>query len=94
MAQIDSIVEEVTALKQTGVTLTLSNEEARALAVVLGFVGGCPVTSIRKHLKSLEWLLSDAGYQMESPLALAAADKQPLSFKDDTAHLVEDERGG
>ncbi len=36
-----------------GVTLELSLDEAKALRVFMGYIGGCPKTTIRKHADAI-----------------------------------------
>jgi len=51
-----------TARRSMSVTLELSEEEARTLAAVLSYVGGCPTDSPRKHTDAvLEALTESAG---------------------------------
>ena len=47
---------------ETIVTLRVSEAEAKALAAILGAVGGDPVNSSRKHADSVARALREAGF--------------------------------
>ena len=53
--------QSVTRETITGVTLDLTLEEARTLAVVLSRVGGSPRISPREHIEAVSNALSDVG---------------------------------
>lgn len=62
MAEATPIVEEEIKIFTTGVTLTLTREEAYALAVLFAMVGGDPKTTARGIIDSVADALKGAGF--------------------------------
>lgn len=65
MAEATPIVKEEIKIFTTGVTLTLTREEAYALAVLLAMVGGDPKTTARGFIDSVSDALEGAGFDSD-----------------------------
>lgn len=83
-------IEVVKVLKQDFVTIELSMEEALALRIALGKIGGCPKTSIRKYLESvynsLEQLFRNVSYKKYNDSTEIG--NSTIYFKDNTDILI------
>ena len=84
------------------VTLTLSEDEARTLRVILQKVGGCPISSLRAHSDSVLKALQGAGVREpgcyvgdqrygEGGTRLTADGGHALYFLDNTLRALRDE---
>lgn len=57
---------KTTVVEENVVELTLTPQEAETIRAVLGYVGGCPDSSRRKHVVSIDSALYEAGVDYNS----------------------------
>lgn len=96
MAEATPIVEEEIKIFTTGVTLTLTREEAYALAVLFEMVGGNPKTTARGFIDSVSDALKGAGFDADYVAVDASSlfENGPLYFNAESLRRIQEVTSG